>query len=67
MIDIEEATNNLVEEMLEWIDTCPIDLTDWMPHDVLYDTCYQHIIDTLAAKAEDERDEAKYEGYDEQD
>lgn len=64
MIDIEDAVEQLIGEVLEFLMDSPInDLQSCINHDTLYDICYNKVIDDLTAEAEARSDEAKLEAY----
>lgn len=63
LIDIEQETQDRVEEILEFLDDAPITITDAIMHDVLYTLAYNSIMDDHTAEAEARRDEEKLEEF----
>ena len=68
MTDIQMATEDLIQQVFEYLDEAPIKMENVICHDDLYDICEQQIIDDLAAAAEENhREEATYEQFDTED
>ena len=67
MHDIQIATQDLVEQVLEFLDDAPIKMGQAICHDELYDLCYNQIINDLVAEEENRREEEEYEQSDTED
>lgn len=67
MHDIQIATQDLVEQVLEFLDDAPIKIGQAICHDELYDLCYNQIINDLVAEEENRREEEEYEQSDTED
>ena len=61
------ATEDLIQQVLEYLDDAPIKMGQAICHDELYDLCYNQIIDDLAAEEENRREEEEYEQSDTED
>ena len=61
------ATEDLIQQVLEFLDEAPIKMGQAICHDELYDICYNQIIADLAAEEENHREEATYEQFDTED
>lgn len=63
MYDIEQLTQDLIEQVLESLDDSPVKIGQAILHDELYDLCYRQVLDDLAAEEENRREEIKYDEY----
>ena len=61
------ATEDLIQQVLEYLDEAPIKIGQAICHDELYDLCYNQIIDDLTAEEENRKEEAKYEQFNTED
>ena len=62
MPDIENLTELKLEELEEFLDNAPFNISAALCRDTLYDLAYSSVIDDLASEAEAREDEAKLEG-----
>jgi len=62
MPDINILTQDRLEELQEYLDEAPVDLTTVILHDALYELAYQSVIDDLTSEAEARREEERYDG-----
>ena len=67
MTDIQMATEDLIQQVFEYLDEAPIKMENVICHDDLYDICEQQIIDDLTAEEENRKEEAKYEQFNTED
>ena len=67
LIDIEEVTNDRLEELLEYIQEAPVDISNAILHDELYELAYQSVMNDLIAEAEDREEERKLEALNDKD
>ena len=67
MIDLQEATQQRYDELIEYLQEAPIDVSSEMYFDNLWGLCHAAVIDELTSEAEARRDELKEESYNEPD
>ena len=65
MPDIEELTIHKLEELLEYLELAPIDLSSVIYHDKLFELAESVVINDLVAELEAKADEEKLKDYDE--
>lgn len=67
MEDIQSATQELVDEVLEFLEESPLpNLSKLIYHDELYEACNEFIFNNLATQAEQQAEEDKYKDYDDE-
>ena len=59
MEDIQTLTQELNDELLEYLEDAPIKLDDVIYRDVLWDKCYTEVLSRLSADAEAKDDEER--------
>ena len=67
LVDIEQITQDKVDDMLEHLDDAPFDISGILHHDELWSLAYESVIADLAAEAEAREKERKLEELYEQD
>ena len=60
----QEKVDAIYEEICNYIEESPVDITNFIDYSSLYTKCFAQVIDDLTAEAENRAEEAKYEGYD---
>lgn len=59
MIDLQEATGVLYEELIAYLQDAPINITTEIHYDTLWELCYDEVINRLADAAEAAAEEKK--------
>jgi len=57
--DIQELTQQKLEDILDQLDELSIDISSALNHDTLYELCYDDVISSLAAYAEARADDER--------
>lgn len=61
-MDIENLTQNLYDELRNYLDEAPIPLTNLITNEQLYEFCYEYLLEQQIANAEFIRDDNLNEG-----
>jgi len=64
---LEQQIEDRLQEITDYLDEAPYNLSTVIFHDALYELSYQSVMDDLADASEARAEEERYGDYDEQD
>ena len=67
LVDIEQMTQDRYEDLVEYLQEAPIDISSVMYHDELYDLAYKSVMADLTAESEARYEESRLGSYDDED